>query len=223
MNYPPSLQFYNTHIFSILWSFSIKCLFHGQSYLQQPWNSNASRQFLFHYTYCPQKYFYLTNYVSSQLGKHGCQIVITPGEVSGPLVLSDMQFLALTHSQATGATLKGGSTVEHTGFLTQDRDRVVTGPWPNEKMFKCWGPAYSCRLLVRPKPQLLLLVCAQWPKVGLCFLKFYWSINRPGPDPVLFFVFLPYTFGHLSLDLIIALMIISSLHTLLPCCKNWMK
>lgn len=117
--------------------------------------------FPFHYTHCPQKYFYLTNYVSSQLGKHGCQIVITLGEVSGPLVLSDMQFLALTQSQATGATLKGGSTVEHTGFLTQDRDRVVTGPWPNEKMLKCWGPAYSCWLLVRPKPQLLLLVGAQ--------------------------------------------------------------
>lgn len=74
-------------------------------------------------------------------------IVITLGEVSGPLVLSNMQFVALTCSQATGATLKRGNTVEHTGFLTQDRDRVVTGPWPSEKMLRCWGLVYSCWLL----------------------------------------------------------------------------
>lgn len=79
-------------------------------------------------------------------------IVITLGEVSGPLVLSNMQFLALIRSQATGATSKGGNTVEHTGFLTQDRDRVVTGPWPSEKMLRCWGLVYSCWLLSETSP-----------------------------------------------------------------------
>ena len=83
----------------------------------------------------------------------------TLGEVDGLSVLSNMQFLAPTRSQATGATLKGGSTVEHTGFLTQDRDRAVTGPWPNEKIrtLECWGLVRSCWLL-RPTPRLLFLV-----------------------------------------------------------------
>lgn len=75
--------------------------------------------------------------------------IVTPlGGVNGLLVLSDLQ-LALTLNQATGAILKGGSTAEHTGFLTQDRDRVVTGPWPNEKIrtLKGWGLACSFRLL----------------------------------------------------------------------------
>lgn len=74
-------------------------------------------------------------------------IVFTLREASGPLVLSDMQFLALTGNQATGATVQGGSTVEHIGFLTQDRDRVVTGPQPSETVSKRWGLVHSCWLL----------------------------------------------------------------------------
>lgn len=40
-------------------------------------------------------------------------------------------------------------TVKHTGSRTQDRDRVCTGLWPQEKIrtLKCWGLVCSCQLL----------------------------------------------------------------------------
>lgn len=122
---PRQLPVYNTPAFSIACSFLMKCLFRGQSYLQQPWGANFSRVSIALYPLSPDDFF-LANHVSSQLGKCGRR-GHCPWGSHGPSARSDMQFLALTRCQATGATLKGGSTVEHTGFLTRDRDRAVTG------------------------------------------------------------------------------------------------
>lgn len=96
----------------------------------------------------PKIHFDLKNHVSSQLGKYGCHSRY-PGWSQWAFGSEWPAVNTLTRCQATGATLKGGSTVEHTGFLTEDRDRVVAGPWPNEKIrtLKCWGLTCSCRLL----------------------------------------------------------------------------